>query len=114
MARALYPQEPILSALENVFLLEIYRIYCYEYLTYSGKLKAWCAGKAVSIGIPVSDELKKFTQSQKEFVEAVICLGIVSDDLVPTIDMSPTEFEVCFNIRAEAKMLSLKLPNLKK
>lgn len=109
LARAQYPRDNIVQALEKLFIYEIYRSYNSEYLTYPGMLKAWFARMAVSFKVPISKKLILYADSQEEFVDNVSFLGMVSDSVVPTIEMSPTEFEVYFDGFAKGKGLSLKL-----
>ncbi len=111
LVRALYPRDNISRALENVFIHEIYRSYNPEYLTYPGMLKAWFARKAISFKVPISKNLTLFADAQAKFVDNVVCLGMVSDNVVPTMEMSPIEFEVYFDGLAKTKGLSLKLSN---
>ncbi len=111
LARALYPRANISQALENLFIHEIHRSHNTEYLTYPGMLKAWFARKAISFKVPISKNLTLFADAQAKFVDNVVCLGMVSDNVVPTMEMSPTEFEVYFDGLAKAKGLSLKLSN---
>jgi hypothetical protein len=111
LARALYPGDNVSQALEKMFLHEIHRSYNPEYLTYPGMLKAWFARKAISFKVPISENLTLFADAQAKFVDNVVCLGIVSDNVVPTMEMSPIEFEVYFDGLAKAKGLSLKLSN---
>ncbi len=113
LARALYPRDNISQALEKLFLHEIYRSYNSEYLTYPGMLKAWFARTAVSFKVPISKKLILFADSQAKFVDNVALLGMVSDSVVPTIEMSPTEFEVYFDGLAKRKGLSLQLSKRK-
>ena len=109
LARTLYPRYNISQALENLFIHEIHRSYNPEYLTYPGMLKAWFARKAISFKVPISKELTMFTETQKKFVYNVSLLGMVSDGIVPTMEMSPMEFEVYFDGLAKEKQLRLKL-----
>lgn len=111
LARLLYPRDNISQALEKVFIQKIYRSYNPEYLTYPGMLKAWFVRKAVSFKVPISKSLALFAEAQAKFVDNVACLGMVSDSVVPTTEMSPTEFEVDFDGLAKEKGLSLKLSN---
>ena len=109
IARALYPRDSISQALEKMFLHEIHGSYNPEYLTYPGMLKAWVGMKAISFKVPISKKLTLFAEKQAKFADNVACLGMVSDSVVPTIEMSPTEFEVYFNGLAKGKGLGLKL-----
>ena len=111
LAHSLYPRVNISEALENLFIHEIHRSYNRGYLTYPGMLKAWFARKAMSFKVPISKNLTLFADAQAKFVDNVVCLGMVSDNLVPTMEMSPTEFEVYFDVLAKAKGFSLKLSN---
>jgi len=109
LARALYPRDNISQALEKLFIHEIYRSYNSEHLTYPGMLKAWFARTANSFKLPISKNLILFAEKQAKFVDNVACLGIVSDSVVPTMEMAPTEFEVYFDGLAKGKGLRLKL-----
>lgn len=109
LARALYPRYNISQALEKLFIHEIYRFYNPEYLTYPGMLKAWFARKAISFKLPISKNLSLFADAQAKFVDNVVFLGMVSNNVVPAMEMSPTQFEVYFDGLAKAKGLSLKL-----
>ena len=109
LARAQYPRDNIVQALEKLFIHEIYRSYNSEYLTYPGMLKAWFTRMAVSFKVPISKKLILFADSQEKFVDNVSFLEMVSDSVVPTIEMSPTEFEVYFDGLAKGKGLSRKL-----
>ena len=109
LARTLYPRKDIAHALEKLFISEIYRSYNSEYLTYPGMSKAWFARRAVSFKVPISRNLILFAESQKKFADNVSFLGIVSDSVVPTLEMSPIEFEVYFDALAKEKSLGLKL-----
>ena len=109
LARMLSPREDIAHALENLFISEIYQSYNSEYLTYPGMLKAWVARTTVSFKVPISRNLAVFADSQKIFADNVSLLGMVSDSVVPTMEMSPIEFEVYFDGLAKEKGLGLKL-----
>ena len=108
-AHILYPRDDIAHALEKLFISEIYQSYNSEDLTYPGMLKAWFAKTAVSLKVPISSNLVLFADSQKKFANNVSFLGMVSDSVVPTMEMSPTEFEVYFDGLAKEKGLGLKL-----
>lgn len=109
IARALYPRDNISQALEKMFLHEIHGSYNPEYLTYPGMLKAWFAMKAISFKVPISKKLTLFAETQSKFADNVVCLGMVSESVVPKMEMSPIEFEVYFDGLAKEKGLSLKL-----
>ena len=38
-----------------------------------------------------------FSEAQAKFADDVACLGMVSESVVPKMEMSPTEFEVYFD-----------------
>ena len=109
LARASYPRDNISHALEKMFIHKIYRTYNSEYLTYPGMLKAWLVRMTISFKMPISKELTMFAETQKKFVYNVFLLGMVSDGIVPTMEMCPTEFEVYFDGLAKEKQLRLKL-----
>ncbi len=111
VVRAAYSREKISNALETLFIREIYHSYNPKYLTYPTMLRAWIARKAILFKIPISEKLALSVQEQSKFVENVVCLGIVSDTVVPTIKMSPTKFEVYFNGLTKEKGIRLKLSN---
>ena len=109
LARSLYPRDNISQALQKVFIHRIHRSYNPEYLTYPGTLKAWFARKAISFKVPISGKLTIFAEAQAKFADDVACLGMVSETIVPKMEMSPIEFEVYFDGLAKEKGLSLKL-----
>jgi len=109
LARALYPRDNISQALEKLFIREIHRSYNPEYLTYLGMLKVWFARKAILLKVPMSQKLTLFAEAQAKFADNVACLGMVSESIVPKIEMCPIEFEVYFDALAKEKGLRLKL-----
>jgi len=109
LARELYPRDNISQALQKMFIQEIYRTYKPEYLTYLGMLKAWFVRKAISINVPIPKRLTLFVQGQAKFADDVAYLGIVSKSVVPTMEMSPAEFEVYFHGLTKEKSFNLKI-----
>jgi hypothetical protein len=59
--------------------------------------------------LPISKNPTFFADAQAKSVDNVIFLGMVSDNVVPTMEMSPTEFELYLDGLAKAKGFSLKL-----
>lgn len=109
LARNLFPKDHIFKALEKLFVYKIYRSYNSEYLTYGGMVKTWLAKKAISFKIPISRNLTQFSQTQEKFAENVAFLGLVSNNVVPIISMSPLEFKIYFDSLAKENGLNLKL-----
>jgi hypothetical protein len=109
LAYKLYPKDTISHSLEIFYIHEIHHCYNREYLALSGMLKDWLARNASFFKIPISETLKTFADARRNFKDNVICLGMVSDNIVPTMKLSPTEFEVSFELMAKRKGLNLKL-----
>jgi hypothetical protein len=72
-------------------------------------LTSWFARKAILFKLPISKNPTFFADAQAKSVDNVIFLGMVSDNVVPTMEMSPTEFELHLDGLAKAKGFNLKL-----
>jgi hypothetical protein len=109
LAQAYYPRENLSHSLEKFYIFQIHKTYKPEYLTYPGMIKAWYARKAISFKVPISNDLRDFAKAQEEFADNVRGLGIVTESVVPTLALSPIEFEGSFYRLAKRKSLNLKL-----
>ena len=56
--------------------------------TYPGMLTSWVARKAFLFKLPISKNPTLFADAQAKSVDNVIFLGMVSDNVVPTMEMT--------------------------